>query len=106
MEDYPVYIFKIHKKNKGRLNCWINQHRLNFSPANSLSSKEKKKKGKKRIKEKRKEKKKKTERAGKNEVWQECKVEATENNRPLASFIPFWCKKTGKIKSLSFLRKA
>lgn len=59
MEDYPVYIFKIHKKNKGRLNCWINQHRLNFSPANSLSSKEKKKKGKKRIKEKRKEKKKK-----------------------------------------------
>lgn len=105
MEDYPVYIFKIHKKNKGRLNCWINQHRLNFSPANSLSSKEKKKR-KEKNKRKEKGKKEKTERAGKNEVWQECKVEVTENNRPLASFIPFWCKKTDKIKSLSFLRKA
>lgn len=57
MEDYPVYIFKIHKKNKGRLNCWINQHRLNFSPANSLSSKEKKKKRKEKNKRKEKGKK-------------------------------------------------
>lgn len=47
MEGYPVYIFNIHKKNKGRLHCWINQQKLNFSPAKGLSSKEKKKKEKK-----------------------------------------------------------
>lgn len=103
MESYPVCIFKIHKKNKGRLNCWINQHRLNFSPANSLSWKEKQER--KNFK-KRKERKKKKNKKGKDDVWQECKMEVTESNRPLASLIQFWCKKTEKIKPLSFIKRS
>lgn len=68
-----LYSFTIHKKNKGRLNCWINQHRLVFFPANIISSKGKKKKMGGKEKNKREEKgnkRKKKEQAGKDDVWQ------------------------------------
>lgn len=108
MEGYPSAALKFTRKTKADLTAeLINTGWSSFQQTSYLQNEKKKKKkveGKEKNKREKQEKKPKKSKQVRM-MYDKCKMEVTENNRPSASFIHFWCKQTDKIKSLSFARK-